>query len=126
MSGGSFSQTVAGNQAYFAMQVFFVLGHHSTLLPTYEEHCVVAAKDTKKPPAQFSDMALLHTFTRGCPQICVEKFLWHGARGVLNVWGFIVVFILGDDPLKDQEVVSTVTLNLFKVEILAIDKLLLG
>jgi len=45
---------------------------------------------------------------------------------VLNVWGFIVFFILGDDPFKDQEVVSTVTLNLFEVEILAIDKLLLG
>ena len=66
MSGGSFSRTVAGNQAYFAMQVFFVLGHHSTLLPTYEEHCVVTAKDTKKPLAQFSDMALSHTFTLGC------------------------------------------------------------
>ena len=67
MSGGSFSRTAAGNQAYFAMQLFFVLGHHSTLLPTYEEHCVVAAKDTKKPLAQFSDMALSHTFTLDCP-----------------------------------------------------------
>ena len=111
MTGGSFSRTVAGNQAYFAMQVFFVLGHHSTLLPKYEEHCVVAAKDTKKPLAQFSDMALSHTFTLGCPQICVERFYWQ----VLNVSGFIVVFILGN-PIKDQEAVPTVTYEKLKTQ----------
>ena len=88
------------------------LSNHTMITHKWEALCGGCKGDQENTgPVQWHGF-ITYFHPRLPPDLRGEIFMtW---SKVLNVWGFIVAFILGDDPFKDQEAVPTDTFEELK------------